>query len=435
MQPVKTEMDSGGFHTKIGGRTYVWSIDQGALKVLNSQGEELSPTSAQVLMSLGGTEPPWFQVVEALFEAFRTSTTGGEAGVRAAVDALERSKTRRVELARTTRDRSVLNALAAVGTTQIGANPFCDLHAWQLVMNHRDPNVRRNALRNNEVLPPTLWESPDQETRMRVARNPDCPESIQRTLATQEPPVRTSVASNMHASPELLAKLAHDDDLSVRRAVAANTRCPVACFKTLSRDRFAQVRVAIVTNPQMPIRRVPARVWADPTPMVHIALASRTELSPVSLSWLERYSRSDPIAQYKLVCTRLAENPQCSPNLERRLARIQARLATLSADEIAAIEQARKPETGVKGVRPWVILGLTLLLVAIAAVGVGLSEGVIRFAGHDPDGGVGWVVGGLAIGIGSFVLAQSIYRGRATHGLMAPPRPQLFWVFCFFRGS
>ena len=207
MASVEVEMDEGGSLARIDGRSYRWSIDGGVLTVRNPEGEDLSPTSARVLMSLGGAEPPWFQVVEAIFEAFRTSITGGEAGVRAAVDALERSKTRRAELARITRDRSALTALAVVGTTQVGANPLCDPHAWQLIMSNPDADVRRLALRNNDVLPATLWEFPDEETRIRVARNPDCPDSILAKLALLEAPVRSAVASNVHVSPDLLAKL------------------------------------------------------------------------------------------------------------------------------------------------------------------------------------------------------------------------------------
>jgi hypothetical protein len=425
MQSVEVEMDEGGSLARIEGRSYRWSIDRGVLKVRNAEGEELSPTSAKVLMSLGGAEPPWFQVVEAIFETFRTSITGGEAGVRAAVDALERSKTRRAELARTTRDRSALTALAAVGTTQVGANPLCDPHVWQLIMGNPDSDLRQRALRNNEVLPATLWDFPDEQTRLRVARNPDCPDSILAKLALQEAQVRGAVASNVHVSPELLTTLTRDDDMAVRRAVAASARCPVSCFKRLARDHFAVVRIAIVTNPEMPVRRVAARIWQDPTPTVHVALASRTDLSPRSLSWLERYSRSDPIAQYRLVCANLSANTTSSPELERRLGEIEERLAALSAADIARIEQARKPEGGVKGIRPWVILGLIFGMVAVAALVVGLVEGVIHMTEGDSVGGVGWVVGGVAIGAGSAVLAVITYGGGGTRGFQAPPRPRV----------
>jgi hypothetical protein len=78
-----------------------------------------------------------------------------------------------------------------------------------------------------------------------------------------------------------------------------------------------------------------------------------------------------------------------------------------------------------KGVRPWVILGLIFGLVAIAALVVGIVEGVMQMSESDPVGGVGWIVGGVAIGAGSAVLAVITYGGGGTRGFQAPPRPRI----------
>jgi len=243
-------------------------VDAESLEILNEQGEELNATAALVLMSLGGAEPDWLTTAEALAEAFRAAEGHPVETVRAAVMALELNEGRRAAVARSTTDPGVLAALAAVGTTQVGANPACTVRAWDLLMKSRDSSVRRQALRRNEILPPALWQYPDAETKVRVARNPATAEHVLHTLATLQPEVlavRRAVCSNVTASASLLALLAGDDDMGVRRAVASNPRCPEDCFRSRSRDRYADVRTAIVSNPAMPVKRVARRIWSDPT--------------------------------------------------------------------------------------------------------------------------------------------------------------------------
>ena len=162
----------------IGGRGYSWTIEDSQLVVRNAQGGVLDPTAAEVVISLGGDEPVWLTTVEALRAAYRGTQTGHLDGVVAAASALATSTTQQAETARTTDDRSILLALAANGVAQVGANPLCDLGVWELVMEHRDPEVRWTALEQNELLPPQLWNYPDTETRERVARNPECPAKI-----------------------------------------------------------------------------------------------------------------------------------------------------------------------------------------------------------------------------------------------------------------
>ena len=146
----------------IDGREYFWRVEDGGLRIHNSHGENLSSTSAEVLVALGGSEPEWLVPVEALTEAFKAADVGA-AGVLSAATVLAHNPTRRAELARTTTDKSALVALAVFGVPQVGANPLVDASTWDLLMKSRDPSIRSQALRSNEVLPPALWQYPDVE--------------------------------------------------------------------------------------------------------------------------------------------------------------------------------------------------------------------------------------------------------------------------------
>jgi hypothetical protein len=131
--------------------------------------------------------------------------------------------------------------------------------------------------------------------------------------------------------PDTLVQLAKDrDNLWVRVGVASNQSCPKTAYRILMWDRHAHVRNAFVLNPSIPVGVVSRRIFCDPTPSVHAALASRVDLSARSLAWLERYSRRDPAQQYKLVRTRLLQHHSCSPELKARLEKADARLTGMN---------------------------------------------------------------------------------------------------------
>jgi len=403
-------------------------VDAESLEILNEQGEELNATAALVLMSLGGAEPDWLTTAEALAEAFRAAEGHPVETVRAAVMALELNEGRRAAVARSTTDPGVLAALAAVGTTQVGANPACTVRAWDLLMKSRDSSVRRQALRRNEILPPALWQYPDAETKVRVARNPATAEHVLHTLATLQPEVlavRRAVCSNVTASASLLALLAGDDDMGVRRAVASNPRCPEDCFRSRSRDRYADVRTAIVSNPAMPVKRVARRIWSDPTPGVHVALAARMDLHARSLTWLERYARSDPISQYLRVCSRIKDHPNCSARLAERIVQTESHVRSLPPEKFDSLETRRIQA----GNLPSGVLATSLLTIAAIAVAAELMVAGIQQLGHSRTGqGIAMLVAGVVIGVGLLMIARAVYRRSLVRGVISPPRPRVLVV-------
>jgi hypothetical protein len=421
------EAETPKFRANIGGRSYLWEIDTGALKIYNEEGEELNPSSAQVLLSLGGQEPEWLAPVEALTEAFRVPPHGSPAdAVSAAANALSQNQGRRAEIARTTEDEAVLAALAAIGTTQVGQNPYCKPRAWELLMNSRDPSTRQKALRTNEVLPPLLWQYPDPNTRIRVARNIECPAAILAELAKHNPDapqVRAAVASNTGTPDVVLRELALDSDMSVRRAVGSNLKCPLGSFSRLSQDRFAPVRVSVISNPSIPTNLIARRIRIDPTPSVHVALASRVDLSARSLGWLERYSRSDPVAQYRLVCSRISDHPRCTAKMARHITKVESRLNALSSDDISALDQSRRGRSGRRlapGILPLLLLLATALAIGCALIGAGIEQ----VSSSPVAQGIGFILAGAVVGIGLLVLAFALYRRLPIRGLVAPPRPR-----------
>jgi hypothetical protein len=307
----------------------------------------------------------------------------------------------------------------------VGANVRCTPRAWELLLNSRSPLVRRQAYQSNEVLSPYLWDYPDVNTRIRVARNPECPPEILSALASHNPDapaVRAAVGSNFRTPDRTLRILSADSDMNVRRAVAASPNCPLSSFATLAKDRFAPVRVGLLSNPEMPSSLVRRRIWIDPTPAVHVALGSRTDLPTRSLGWLERYSRSDPIIQYRQVCRRIADHPNRSDNLQDRVARILTRLDALSSDQIERLDKARRGGRGQK-VPPGVLPSLLIFAAALAIGGGLVGGGIQQIRLFSTQQGIAMIAAGSVFAIGLFVLGLVLYRRTPAYGLVRPPYP------------
>jgi HEAT repeat protein len=66
----------------------------------------------------------------------------------------------------------------------------------------------------------------------------------------QSPTERRQVASDINASPEVLAVLADDPHTGVRTSVGANPATPAAVMARLAQDRSEWVRGAVAGNPQ-----------------------------------------------------------------------------------------------------------------------------------------------------------------------------------------
>ena len=93
--------------------------------------------------------------------------------------------------------------------------------------------------------------------------------------------MRAAVARNPRAPTGTLLNLAQDkDNVWVRAGVAANPSCPPEAYRKLMWDRQASVRNALLVNPTVPRKVVARQIFHDPTAAVHVALASRADLTP-----------------------------------------------------------------------------------------------------------------------------------------------------------
>jgi hypothetical protein len=354
------------------GVTYRCSLD-GGFHVLSERGETLDPTSAAVLVALGGDEPAWLATVDALTRVYLAFPGNPDAmqQAAAALDAGEGTDS----LAATTTSRAALLALAAVGCAAVGANPNCDRELWDLLLYHRDLRVARRALARNRVLPPQVGPHEDEETRLRVARNPACTATqLDRLARSSSARVRQEVAGNPSTSSATLSWCAAAADWPVRQAVARNRLCPSSCRLRLFRDKIAQVRAAMVLNPTVR-RRVLVGRLRDPTPAVHEALATRVELTG-KLSRVERAARADDARSYARTRASLKRNPACRARLRRRLEAIERKLQSLTPESREALETAKKAmreDTSIAylGTRELV----TGWLLVVLAVGAGLLIG------------------------------------------------------------
>ena len=102
-------------------------------------------------------------------------------------------------------------------------------------------------LKNNaspEILK-KLAEDEDWEVRETVARNPKTPVDILRKLALDEDDdVRWGAIQNPNMTAEALKKLAEDEDWEVRETVAENPKTPVDILRKLALDEDEHVSKA-----------------------------------------------------------------------------------------------------------------------------------------------------------------------------------------------
>ncbi len=351
--------------------TYRCSLD-GGFQVLSERGEVLNPTSAAVLVALGGDEPAWLATVDALTRV-HLAFPGDADALRQAAAALDAGDGAD-SLAATTTARAALLALAAVGCAGVGANPNCDRDLWNLLLYHRDLRVAKRALAMNRVLPPQIGFHEDEETRVRVARNPACTADQLDELWSSSQRVRQEVAGNPSASGSTLSLCASAAEWPLRQAVARNRSCPRQCIHRLLRDKIAEVRAAMVRNPIVR-RRVLVGRLNDPTPAVHEAMATRVELKR-RLSRVERRARGDDAMSYARTRATLKRNASSPARLRRRLEAIEQKLQALTPARREALETAKKAmreNTSVAflGTRELV----TGWLVIVVAVGAGLLIG------------------------------------------------------------
>jgi len=403
---------------RIHGADYSWLVRQNELQVFNGAGDRLDPTAAKVIVALGGSEPAWYSVAYALVTAYEAFPERGIVGVNACAAALALAEAERAQLARTVEDQEVLRGLGAYGEIYVGANPCCDQTSWALVVNHRDPDVMKRAYTSLEVLSPLLATYPDDETKLRVARNPLCSPETLVGLATEATMVRQAVAANPHTPTDVLEYLSRDDGWFVRRSVAANPACPERRLNALLRDRQAEVRVAVINNGAVSWRRIASLVLSDPTPVVHTSAASRSDLSIRQMKLLERYSRSDPLNNYKLVCSRLEGNPRCPDRLRRGMSR--------KLDLLAKRSQPNQRVTSAqsqlwRGPRLWLVRDLLLVTVCVFMTFASFVLAAALLAEHSYTPAVIWLNLGVAFTVGDVLLYRHRYIQR-SFGVGSPRR-------------
>jgi hypothetical protein len=356
--------------TVIGSEVFYLDTAGAELEVFTKTGQHLDSTAAEVILALGGDEPRWLRIVEALSAVHRIDPHDEQALLDAAA-VIGQKKSSMVVAARDSRHYAELVALAEMGVHQVATNQLIDPLIWGLLMDDRDAGVSKRALAAANVLPPSLADYPDPQARIRVARNPVCPSSCLEGLAGDEDAsVQVAAAANANTPVTSLMELGVHSDVRVRQAIAANTSVPRVVIDALLKDRIANVRSAAVTNPVLSPRLAAERIWIDPTPAVHLALASRVDLTPRSLSWVERYARRDKPQMYALVRARIRQHAACPAKLDARLDKIERRLASRPKPKIP-----RNPN-----IRTGVVLLFSLALGAMIGGGAMAIVGIVSLS-------------------------------------------------------
>lgn len=314
----------GPLRLSIGLRALTIDLAPGALRVYSEKGQLLDPEAADVLLSLGGAVPAWLPAIDGLHAAYRHH--GARRAVLAdAANALGRPDHEIALFAKTTTDPVALTALAGAGHPQVAANPYCTATDWDLLVAARSFEVAEQAREFGMILPPSLADHPDADVRTRVARNPVCPPATLHRLAhDSESAVRIAVAHNKFADPKTLATLANRLNFvqELVTALADNPATPIESLTLLARNKHPIVRATVAANRSLPARRATRMLW-DRHASIRLSLAARSDLSPLALSWIRRYSSRRDRSFYPQTLWRLANNPTSSAVLLRRVNREQ----------------------------------------------------------------------------------------------------------------
>jgi hypothetical protein len=133
----------------------------------------------------------------------------------------------------------------------VAKNPNCPEDLLRTLAKDEDYYVR-GAVASNSNCPVDLLRTLAEGgncARKAVASNPNCPEDLLRTLAKDQTDyVRGAAAKNPNCSEDLLRTLAKDGDADVRTAVAENPNCPEDLLRTLAKDGEFYVRAAAIAS-------------------------------------------------------------------------------------------------------------------------------------------------------------------------------------------
>jgi len=122
---------------------------------------------------------------------------------------------------------------------------------------------------NPDTSPEILAKLADDDEltiRCDVARNPNTPPKILAKLANDDDKnVRCDIARTESTPPEILAKLADDDDEGVRSRVARNPSTPPEILAKLADDDSAEVRKELARN-----KKAPSEIKAKLASVLHM---------------------------------------------------------------------------------------------------------------------------------------------------------------------
>lgn len=148
---------------------------------------------------------------------------------------------------------------------------------FEQLANSPDPNSRLIPAQNPDC-PPGIAAALAQdwwwEVRAGIAANPCCPIGVQQTLVADENPwVRRALAENLQAEPGLIGVMATDPDFGVRDAVAEHPHCPVDDQINLTKDDRWEIRRSIAKRQDAPVAALTI-LANDPEPWVRFFVAA-----------------------------------------------------------------------------------------------------------------------------------------------------------------
>ncbi|WP_298212073.1 hypothetical protein [Ferrimicrobium sp.] len=148
-----------------------------------------------------------------------------------------------------------------------------------------DPNSRLIPARNPNGPSRVLAQLANDwwwEVRAGVAANPSCPPQVQQTLVIDHNPwVRRALAENPQAEPGCVAALTTDVDFGVRDAAAEHPRCPADVQINLTTDDRWEIRRSIAKRQDAPLAAL-SLLAHDPESWVRFFVAANPN-SPVHL--------------------------------------------------------------------------------------------------------------------------------------------------------
>jgi hypothetical protein len=123
-----------------------------------------------------------------------------------------------------------------------------------------------------------LAEDEDDRVRWAIAERPDLPEDMIRELAKDEDRyVRRAIAKRSDLPEDVIRKLAEDGDYLVRHIIAKRDNLPEDVIKKLAEDRDYLIRQAIAKHPDLPENLV-RKLAEDKDDGVRLAIAERPDL-------------------------------------------------------------------------------------------------------------------------------------------------------------